>query len=230
MLGLLLHPFIGSAAARPVAELTSGRLIIVKVGLLCPPSRTPRCCPASGSRPHPFAARWFAGAGFVGVGVTALRRRRRFCSGPTSPSYGRWLPPWIALSWWCASTSHCRAFSSDRGRGAGKIGSLLPHGAELHRAPGSCCGCYRARGRSFWSVEHCLACRFSFGRPSSLSRARFVVTLCAPAQRPPDRLALGTFPAQWRFALSSLADHRFLHGDTADVVIHGPVVAGRTSA
>ena len=111
--------FVSLAAARIVAELGLGQVIIVKLAQLCPSTPNPSDgVPSRVAGLIRFTAKWFAGAGFI-VGALLCSGRHGSARGQRRPSHGRVAAAVgrAQLRWW-ASTSRCPACSfRSRARG-----------------------------------------------------------------------------------------------------------------
>ncbi|MBS0220182.1 MAG: hypothetical protein JSR91_05510 [Proteobacteria bacterium] len=220
--------FMSLAAARTVAELGLGQVIIVKVAQLCLPMTgsheavTPRM--AGLIR---FTAKWFTGAGLV-VGALLCLGGTVLLSANNGLPTAEWLPPWIALS--------CLV-----GVDVALSGLLFPlEGAGLVKSVYFCrmvrsfvnsivLWLFIVLGLQLWSISIALACSLIWTTIFLFSSGKLVIA----ALRPNATVAKidwlsDIFPAQWRLALSSLAEYlSFYTVIPLMYVMHGAVIAGQ---
>ena len=220
--------FMSLAAARTVAELGLGQVVIVKVAHSCSPITKPTdTVPPRVVGFIRFTAKWFAGAGFI---VGAL-----LCAGGTAllaanqglPTV-EWLPPWIVLSLLVGVDV---ALSS----------LLFPMEGVGRVRPVYFCRMVRSLlnslvlwllivlGFQLWSISIALACGLIWTAYFLFSRGKFVVDALRPgavATRIDWRSEV--LPTQWRLAVSSLSDYvGFSTVIPLMYVMHGSVVAGQ---
>ena len=220
--------FVSLAAARIVAELGLGQVIIVKLAQLCPSTPNPSDgVPSRVAGLIRFAAKWFAGAGFVVGALLCLGGTVLLGVSDKLPT-AEWLPPWVALSCVVGIDVAVSGLLFPL-EGAGQVRSvyfcrmvrnfvnslmlwlfiLLWISALVHRN--------RPDLQYLWTAY------FLF------SRGKLVVAALRPgaAVAKVDWLS-EVFPAQWRLALSSLAEYvSFYTVIPLMYVMHGAVIAGQ---
>jgi hypothetical protein len=219
--------FMSLAAARTVAELGLGQVIIVKVAHLCPPSNPPDTVPPRVAGLIRFAAKWFAGAGFI-VGALLCLGGSFLLGANEGLPIAQWLPPWIALSWLV-------------GLDVALSGLLFPLEGAGHIRSVYFCRMVRSflnsialwlsimLGLQLWSISIALACSLGWTTFFLFSRGNLVVAALRPHATVAkiDWLA-EVFPAQWRLALSSIAEYvSFYTVIPLMYVMHGAVIAGQ---
>ena len=220
--------FMSLAAARTVAELGLGQVIIVKVAQLCPPMAN-----SSDAVPPPvagliqFATKWFAGAGFVVGALLCVGGTILLGANKALPT-AEWLPPWIALSWLVGIDVALSGLLFPI-EGAGRVRSAYFCRMVRSFINSLVLWLLIVLGLQLWSISIALACSLVWTAFFLFSRARFVVDALRPgaAATKIDWLS-EVFPAQWRLALSSLAEYiGFSTVIPLMYVMHGTVVAGQ---
>jgi hypothetical protein len=220
--------FIALAAARTVAELGLGQAIIVKMAQWCPPTTSPAdAVPPRVAGLIRFAVKWFAGAGFVVGALLCLGGTVLLGAGDGLPT-AEWLPPWIALSWLV-------------GIDVALSGLLFPLEGAGHVRAVYFCRMVRSivnsvvlwllilLGLQLWSISIALACSLVWTAYFLFARGKLVVAALRPGAAIAKINWLSeVFPAQWRLALSSLAEYvSFNTVIPLMYVMHGAVIAGQ---
>jgi hypothetical protein len=220
--------FISLAAARTMAELGLGQVIIVKMAQLSGAANggIVELSPRSAGFVR-FTAKWFAGAGFIVGALLCLGGTLLLAANDGLPR-SEWLPQWIALG---VLSGFEVALS----------GLLFPLEGAGHVRSVYFCRMIRSFVNSLvlwvailadlhlWSISIALACSLVWMAYFLLTRAALVVE----ALRPGATVAKvdwqsEVLPAQWRLALSSLAEYlSFYTIVPLTYVIHGAVVAGQ---
>ncbi len=220
--------FMSLAAARTVAELGLGQAIIVKIAHLCPPTTNPSdAVPPQAAGFIRFAAKWFAGAGFVFgtllcLGGTALLGINN--SLPTA----EWLPQWVALSCLVGLDIALSGLLFPI-EGAGRVRSVYFCHMVRSFVNSVVLWLFILLGLQLWSISIALACSLLWTTYFLFSKGKFVVAALRPG------IAVTridwhseVFPAQWRLALSSLAEYvSFYLVIPLMYVMHGAVIAGQ---
>lgn len=220
--------FISLAAARTVAELGLGQAIIVKMAQWCPPTTNPAdAVPPRAAGLIRFAAKWFAGAGVVIGALLCLGGTVLLGAGDGLPT-AEWLPPWIALSWLV-------------GIDVALSGLLFPLEGAGHVRSVYFCRMVRSIvnsvvlwllilfGLQLWSISIALACSLVWTTYFLFAKGKLVVAALRPGAAVAKINWLSeVFPAQWRLALSSLAEYvSFNTVIPLMYVMHGAVIAGQ---
>ena len=220
--------FITLAAARSVADLGLGRVIIVKIAQLCPSStKSPAESDPKIAALIRFTAKWFLGAGVV-VGVLLCIGGAALLRVGDSMPTSDWLPPWLALSGLV-------------GVDVALSGLLYPlEGAGLVRAVYFCrmirsilnsivLWISMLIGLQLWSVAIALAFSLAWTIFFIFTQGRLVVTALRGAEEKTGiNWSAEVLPAQWRVALSSLAEYLSFYTVVPLVyVMHGAVIAGQ---
>jgi hypothetical protein len=220
--------FMSLAAARTVAELGLGQVIIVKLAQLSSPTMNPAdTVPPRVAGLIRFAAKWFAGAGFVVGVLLCLVGTLLIGSGDGLPK-SEWLPPWVALSWLVGLDVALSGLLFPL-EGAGQVKSVYFCRMVRSFVNSLVLWLFILLGLQLWSISIALACSLVWTTYFILSRGKQVVAALRPgaAVARIDWLS-EVFPAQWRLALSSLAEYvSFYTVIPLMYVMHGAVIAGQ---
>jgi len=220
--------FITLAAARSVAELGLGQVIIVKVAQLCPLSTEP----SSANAPQiaalvRFTAKWFLGAGLIVATLLCFGGWALLSVGDSLPT-AEWLGPWLILG--------CLV-----GVDVALSGLLYPlEGAGLVRSVYFCrmirsilnsvvLWTCMLLGLQLWAIAIALVFSLSWTVIYILSKGSLVVSaLRTDAAIADIDWSSEILPTQWRVALSSIAEYLSFYTVVPLIyVMHGAVVAGQ---
>jgi hypothetical protein len=220
--------FISLAAARTVAELGLGQAIIVKMAQLCPATADPAdAVPPRAAGLIRFAAMWFAGAGFVVGALLCLGGTVLLGAGDGLPT-AEWLPPWIALSWLVGIDVALSGLLFPL-EGVGQVRSVYFCRMVRSIVNSVVLWLLILLGLQLWSISIALACNLAWTTYFLFSRGKLVVAALRPGAAVAKINWLSeVFPAQWRLALSSLAEYvSFNTVIPLMYVMHGAVIAGQ---
>ncbi|MEA2805338.1 MAG: hypothetical protein QOE49_5433 [Rhodospirillaceae bacterium] len=220
--------FITLAAARSVAELGLGQVIIVKIAQL----HSSTVDPVAAVTPRVaglirFTAKWFAGAGLLIGAVLGLSGSLLLGTGKGLP-VAEWLPQWIALSCLVGIDVALSGLLYPL-EGAGQVRSVYFCRMVRSVANSLVLWLFILLGFQLWSISAGLAAGLVWTAFYVFSRGRLVIA----ALRPGAAVAKidwfsEVFPAQWRIALSSIADYlSFYTVVPLMYVMHGAVIAGQ---
>jgi hypothetical protein len=220
--------FMSLAAARTVAELGLGQVIIVKVAQLSPLATNP----ADPVSPRVagfirFAAKWFAGAGFVVGGMLCLGGTFLLGANNGLPMI-EWLPPWVALSWLVGLDVALSGLLFPL-EGAGQVKSVYFCRMVRSFVNSVVLWLFILLGLQLWSISIALACSLVWTTFFIFSHGKLVVRALHPgAVIAKIDWFSEVFPAQWRLALSSVAEYvSFYTVIPLMYVMHGAVIAGQ---
>jgi hypothetical protein len=220
--------FISLAAARTVAELGLGQVIIVKMAQLCP--RTTNRAEAAPPRAAGFirfAAMWFAAAGFVVGALLCLGGTVLLGANNELPT-AEWLPQWVALSLLAGFDVALSGLLFPL-EGAGQVRSVYFCRMVRSFVYSLVLWLLILLGLQLWSISIALACTLVWTTYFLFSRGKLVVATLRPgaAVTKIDWLS-EVLPAQWRLALSSLAEYASFNTVIPLMyVMHGAVIAGQ---
>jgi hypothetical protein len=220
--------FMSLAAARTVAELGFGQVIIVKIAQSYPSTSHPS--DAVQSRVAGlirFAAKWFAAAGLI-IGVLLCACGTFLLEANTGLPRNEWLPPWVALSVLVGFDVALSGLLFPL-EGAGQIRSVYFCRMVRSFVNSLVLWLLILLGLHLWSISIALACSLVWVSFFLFSRGKLVVSALRPsaAATKIDWLT-EIFPAQWRLALSSVAEYiSFYTVIPLMYVMHGPVIAGQ---
>jgi hypothetical protein len=220
--------FMSLAAIRTAAELGLGQVIIVRIAQLYATAAgsTDASAPQVGGFVR-FTAKWFASVGFILAGLLCVAGTLLLGASKGLPT-AAWLPQWITLSWLV-------------GLDVALSGLLFPLEGAGQVRPVYFCRMVRSfvnslalwlfilLGFQLWSISIGLACSLVWTSWFLFSKGRLVID----ALRPDARVARiewrsQVLPAQWRLALSGLAEYvSFYTVIPLMYVMHGPVIAGQ---
>lgn len=220
--------FMTLAAARTIAELGLGQVIIVKVAQLHQPSNvtanivSPRMVGLIR-----FTAKWFAGAGILVGALLCIGGTVLLGAGNSLPTT-EWLMPWIVLSWLV-------------GLDVALSGLLYPiEGAGMVRSVYFCrmvrsfvnslvLWLFIVLGFQLWSIGIALVGSLVWTAIYLLVRGDLVLAALRPgASVEKIDWVSEVFPAHWRIALSSVAEYiSFYTVVPLMYVMHGALIAGQ---
>jgi len=219
--------FITLAAARTVAELGLGQVIIVRIAQLHPAGEASGSASPQVAGLIRFTVAWFAGAGLLvgailGVSGTALLQ-----TGGGLP-LADWLPAWLALSALVGADVVLSGLLYPL-EGAGQVRSV--YFGRMVRSIVNSIALWLSilLGFELWSIAVGLAAGLLWTVIFLFSRGQLVVA----ALRPDAAVAKvdwfsEVLPAQWRVALSSIAEYiSFYTVVPLMYAMHGAVVAGK---
>jgi hypothetical protein len=220
--------FITLAAARTVAELGLGQVIVVKVAQLHRQDggQDFAVSPEVAGLVQ-FTAKWFAWAGLlVGVGLSLIGMA--LFSARSELPLGQWLPPWIALSALVGIDVALSGLLYPL-EGAGQVTSVYFCRMVRSFVNTLILWLFILLGFELWSISIGLAASLLWATYFLYSKGKLVLTALrrnAHVARV-DWLA-EVFPAQWRIALSSTAEYvGFFTIVPLMYVMHGAIVAGQ---
>lgn len=220
--------FMALAAARNVAELGLGQVIIVKIAHLHSHSADQADVAASQvAGLIRFTAKWFAGAGLLMGAALAVIGSLLIGTGNAMP-VGEWLPPWLALSGLVGIDLAMSGLLYPL-EGAGQVRSVYFSRMVRSFVNSLVLWLFIVLGFQLWSLSAGLmasliwiACFLSF-------RGRLVIeALRSDAVVTKIDWLSEVLPAQWRIALSSIAEYlSFYTVIPLMYVMHGAVIAGQ---
>jgi hypothetical protein len=220
--------FMSLAAARTVAEFGLGQVLIVKVAQLWPSTINP----ADGIPPRVaglirFAAKWFAGAGLV-VGALLCVGGTVLLGTDNNLPTAEWLPPWVALSWLVGLDVALSGLLFPL-EGAGQVRSVYFCRMVRSFVTSVVLWLFIMLGLQLWSISIALACSLVWTAFFLFSEGKLVVgALRRGASVAKIDWLSEVFPAQWRLALSSLAEYvSFCTVVPLVYAMHGAVIAGQ---
>lgn len=220
--------FMALAAARSVAELGLGQVIIVKVAHLHQlAAESPEAASRQMAGLIRFTAKWFAGAGFLLAVVLALCGSLVLSSSKGLPLH-EWLPPWLML---CCLIGFDVAMSGLLYplEGAGQVRDVYFARMVRSFVNSLALWLFILLGFQLWSLTGGLAASLAWIGFFLVSRGR-VVTYALRSDAAIAKIDWLTevLPAQWRIALSSIAEYvSFYTVVPLMYVMHGPVTAGQ---
>lgn len=220
--------FITLAAARTVAELGFGQVIIVKVAQFYSASSNPAdAVPPQVAGFIRFAAKWFAGAGFSVGMLLCLAGTALLGAGSGLPT-AEWLPPWLTFSWLVGIDVALSGLLYPL-EGIGQVRSA--HFCRMVRSFVNSLVLWLCilLGLQLWSISIALVCSLAWTASFILSKGkRVVAALGSDTAVAKIDWRSEVLPAQWRVALSSLAEYlSFYTVVPLMYVMHGAVIAGQ---
>jgi hypothetical protein len=220
--------FMSLAAARTVAEMGLGQVIIVKMTRL----HSPVAGEAHALSPRAagfirFTAKWFAGAGFV-VGALLCLVGTFLLETGDGLSRAEWQPQWLALSVLVGFDIALSGLLFPL-EGAGQVRSV--YFCRMVRSFVNSIGLWLfiVAGFQLWSISIALAGSLVWTVYFIATNGKLVVAALRPGT-PVARIdwLSEVFPAQWRLALSSIAEYvSFYTMIPLMYVMHGPLIAGQ---
>ena len=220
--------FIALAAARNVAELGLGQVIIVKIAQLhslAADQADEAAAQVAGL--IRFTAKWFAGAGLLISVVLAVSGSVLLGTGKGLP-VGEWLPPWLALSFLVGIDLALSGLLYPL-EGAGQVRSVYFGRMVRSFINSLVLWSFILLGFQLWSLSAGLAASLIWIAGFLLIKGRLVIEALRPdaVVTKIDWLS-EVLPAQWRIALSSIAEYfSFYTVIPLMYVMHGAVVAGQ---
>jgi hypothetical protein len=220
--------FVSLAAARIVAELGLGQVIIVKLAQLCPSTPNPSDgVPSRVAGLIRFTAKWFAGAGFI-VGALLCMGGSVLLGVSDGLATAEWLPPWVALSCVVGIDVAVSGLLFPL-EGAGQVRSVYFCRMVRNFLNSLVLWLFILLGFQLWSIAIALTCSILWTTYFLFSRGKLVVAALRPGAAVAKINWLSdVYPAQWRLALSSLAEYvSFYTVIPLMYVMHGAVIAGQ---
>jgi hypothetical protein len=198
--------FVSLAAARIVAELGLGQVIIVKLAQLCPSTPNPSDgVPSRVAGLIRFTAKWFAGAGFI-IGALLCLGGSVLLGTSDGLATAEWLPPWVALSCVVGIDVAVSGLLFPL-EGAGQVRSVYFCRMVRNFLNSLVLWLFILLGFQLWSIAIALICSILWTTYFLFSRGKLVVAALRPGAAVAKINWLSdVYPAQWRLALSSLAE------------------------